>query len=254
LPGCAQQRHAEQGHREQPGAAPASSKGRGGAIASRTPASPYATSVAPLATAPKVANARPRAASGCSTAYGDPDQDVARAVGDPADQPQQEDRVHRRHRSRAGSAQSNAPIDPALAAKLSADSWPGTPEQLATSIRDILGRDRQTLPGPQQAALGAAVYFYTTVLELFTNCPTTVASLAAAVYQAPALVERAFGELLPGGSYLGYARAAGAELAVVAGLPDAAGSPPPNRTPRRTTGPRPACSAPPAGYTTTSTR
>jgi hypothetical protein len=77
---------------------------------------------------------------------------------------------------------STAPIDPALAAKVSADSWPGTtPQELATSIRDVLGRDRQPLPGSQQAALGAAIYFYTTVLELFTNCPTTVASLTAAV-------------------------------------------------------------------------
>jgi predicted ATPase/DNA-binding CsgD family transcriptional regulator len=60
------------------------------------------------------------------------------------------------------------------------------------------------------------------LLPLATFVDVRVAIARGALDQAPALVERAFGELQPGSPYHGYARAAGAELAVVASLPDAA--------------------------------
>jgi predicted ATPase/DNA-binding CsgD family transcriptional regulator len=59
-------------------------------------------------------------------------------------------------------------------------------------------------------------------LPFVTFVDVRVAIAGGALDPAPALVERAFGELHPGSPYQGYARAAGAELAVVAGLPDAA--------------------------------
>jgi hypothetical protein len=81
-----------------------------------------------------------------------------------------------------------------------------------------------------------------------------VATHTGNMTQAQAIVDKAFRDL-PRGWYETYARASAAELAIVAGLPEAeqhlADATPP---PKKTTGPPPAWPAPPADSTTTRKR
>jgi hypothetical protein len=83
-------------------------------------------------------------------------------------------------------------IDPALVATASADGWPGErPEQLNAAVGDLLGPQvGRPAPAATELALAAALYFYATILEVFTARPAIVSSLAGLVRRPSMLDDR----------------------------------------------------------------
>jgi Cdc6-like AAA superfamily ATPase len=86
--------------------------------------------------------------------------------------------------------------EPAIGAQLLAlasadDRWPGsTASELCDSIAEILTHcPVRSWPHAPEAALGAALYFYATVLELFTTHPAIVTALSALVRRPSLLAD-----------------------------------------------------------------